>query len=33
MQQLGGSIGDAELVKKLFDIVPEQYLAVMARIE
>jgi hypothetical protein len=33
MQQLGGSIGDAELVKKLFDIVPERYLTIVARIE
>jgi hypothetical protein len=30
---LGGSIGDAELVKKLFDIVPERYLTVVAGIE
>ncbi|CAD6344099.1 unnamed protein product [Miscanthus lutarioriparius] len=33
MQQLGGSIGNAELVKKLFDIVPERYLTDMAGIE
>ena len=30
---LGGSIGDADLVKKLFDIVPERYLTVVAGIE
>ncbi|CAD6270422.1 unnamed protein product [Miscanthus lutarioriparius] len=27
---LGGSIGDADLVKKLFDIVPDRYLTVVA---
>jgi len=29
----GGSIGDSDLVKKLFDIVPDRYLTVVAGIE
>jgi hypothetical protein len=30
---LGGSIGDADLIKKLFDIMPDRYLNVVAGIE